>query len=61
MNSSSTRTTWQSDLKRFYSDAEVKARVHALFEPLYAQIAATDDETAVIELLSRIPITGKLN
>jgi len=33
------------------SDGEAKARAHARFAPLYAQIAASQDESEVLELL----------
>jgi hypothetical protein len=56
-----TRDTWQQDVQTFLKDPQTIKAAHVAFVPLYAQIDAADDEAAVIELLSKLPITSKVN
>lgn len=50
-----TRATWKQDVDRLLNDPETRAAARAVFEPLYAQINATDDEADLTEVLLRIP------
>ena len=49
---------WQETLAGWLSDDEAKSRAHARFAPLFAQIAASLDESEVLELLRRFPPVG---
>ncbi len=56
-----TRRTWKADLERLWNDAQLRKSAHEKFVPLYTKIDEVNDEAAVIELLSKIPLTGKVN
>jgi hypothetical protein len=57
----STRDSWQANVQRIVSDPELMKVAHALFVPIYDQIEAMSDEESVLELLSKLPATGKAN
>jgi hypothetical protein len=52
---------WEETLAEFLSDPDAKARVHPGFAPLYARIAASQDQSEVLELLRRLPPVGGVN
>jgi hypothetical protein len=56
-----TKKTWKTDLQKLCDDIELRRQAHEKFVPLYAQIDEANDETAVLELLAKIPLTGKVN
>jgi hypothetical protein len=55
------RRTWRSSVKAAAKDPEIQQKAHEKFVPLYERIDALTDETDVLELLSKIPLTGKVN
>ena len=55
------KQTWESDLIRFSDDEELRKKQHERFVPLYAEIEALTDDSAVLELLAKISLAGKAN
>jgi hypothetical protein len=58
---SSTRNFWEADLKLALTSPALRARAHEKFAPIYAQISALPDETALLELISRMPLKSIVN
>lgn len=56
-----TRKTWRQEVEKLLSDPAMRKAAHVAFEPIYAQIAAANDDSALAALLSQFPITGKTN
>jgi len=59
--SSRTRQTWIKDFEELRNDATYRKRAHEQFAKLYAHINALTDEADILELLSKIPLTEKVN
>lgn len=53
--------TWEKRLTEFTSDPELQKQCHDKFAPLYDQIERAADETAAIEVLLKLPTTGRIN
>ncbi|MGO9275659.1 MAG: hypothetical protein ACLQOO_36375 [Terriglobia bacterium] len=56
-----TRQTWQRDVQKLVSDPKSKTVSRAVFAPIYAGIDAIASEAEAIELLAKLPVTGKVN
>jgi hypothetical protein len=56
-----TKEYWQRDVERLLADADLMNRARKQFEPVYEKMSELTDESAVLQLLARIPIGGKAN
>ncbi len=54
-------TTWEETLNQLLSDQTARTTLHANFDELRAQVEAAIDEEAALQLLLKMPTTGKPN
>lgn len=61
VNDARLRDTWEQTLEEVLVETNARAIVAAKFAPLYAQISADLDQTEALDLLLKMPVSGRPN